>query len=273
MLLGVWTMTWGVGLVTGSLAGAAVQWLARAVEMLQEVEEQKSRFIATVSHELRTPLTAILGSTRTLLDRRSSLDTEQCTAFLEMIDRQATRQLRLVEDVLTFSAGMADAARPEPEIVDAAAHVSDTLAALHLTADIDVRSEAVVRVDPGHLRQMLTNLLANADTYGEPPLRVRVDVCGDHGVIGVIDHGPGLPGGLDGGLAEPFVQGDSGDRRVSTGVGLGLTICRDLAAANHGTLEYSGPPDDSPTFTIRLPLTSRRTGAAALSSGRAPAAG
>ena len=134
----------------------------------------------------------------------------------------------------------------------------ETVAPLQFDVRVDVRAEAVVLVDPGHLQQMLTNLLTNAHKYGAQPIEVRVDATGARCSIDVIDHGPGLPGGLEGGLAEPFVQGDSGDNRVSSGVGLGLTICRDLAAANRGTFEYLDLPGRGAAFRLQLPLTSGR---------------
>jgi two-component system OmpR family sensor kinase len=120
--------------------------------------------------------------------------------------------------------------------------------------EVDVDRSVTVHADPDHLEQVVSNLLVNGHRYGAPPFGVRTGQGEGRGWIEVVDHGPGLPGGLDGGLLEPFVQGDSGDRRVSSGVGLGLTICRDLVAANGGDLTYVDTPGGGATFRITLPL-------------------
>lgn len=71
--------------------------------------------------------------------------------------------------------------------------------------------------------------------------------------IEVIDHGTGIAGGLDERLLEPFVQGHSGDRRSSVGVGLGLTLCHDLLELNHGSLEYEPTAGGGATLQVTLP--------------------
>lgn len=251
---GVWLVTWGSVTVTGLVAGAAVEWLRHAVDLLRDVDEHKTRFIGTISHELRTPLTAILGATQTLDRQFSRLTEEQRGQFLDMIERQATRQLRLVNDVLVMTTQMAGASPPRRESVDVAALVESTLEALPFPVTVTMGSSERVIVDVGHFQQVLENLLVNADRYGEGPIEVTSSGADpDMVTVAVVDHGAGLPGGIEGGLLEPFVQGDSGDRRVSSGVGLGLTICRDLVAANGGRLEYADTPGGGATFRLLLP--------------------
>lgn len=252
---GVWAVTWGAALVTGLLASAAVVWLEDAVELLQHADDHKTQFIGTVSHELRTPLTAILGATETLQRRWEQLSDEERKHFISLIDRQAARQLRLVDDVLAFSANAVGTAPPQPARVALRALVDDVVEAVAMPVTVRVADHLAVRADPDHVEQVLTNLLVNAERYGEPPVEVRAGAAADTCWIEVVDHGAGLAGGFEGGLLDPFVQGDSGDRRESSGVGLGLTICRDLMASNGGELLYEDTHGGGATFRVVLPLS------------------
>lgn len=250
--VGLWVLTWGTAIVAGLLAGTAVEWLRQGVELLRDVDEHKTRFIATTSHELRTPLTAILGSTETLRHRWALLGDAERQQFIAVIDRQANRQLRLVNDVLLMSTLMAGVAPPIQRRVDVAELVASTVESLQFTVGQDIEGSRTAMVDPDHLQQVLENLLVNADRYGEQPLIVRARDDGDEVCLEVVDHGSGLPGGFGTGLLEPFVQGDSGDRRTSSGVGLGLTICRELVAANGGRMDYAATPGGGATIRIHL---------------------
>ncbi len=252
-LLGVLTVTWGAAGVTGLLAGAAVAWLEQAVAQVQLADGHRSRFVATVSHELRTPLAAILGSTETLRQRWELLSPEQRWQLVEVIDRQAGRQLRLVNDVLAVTTAMARSAPPEPTRTRVDDVLQEVAAEMGFAVRVEVSTPVHALVDPTHLQQMIENLLVNAHRYGVPPIELGAHRAGAEVVVEVVDHGDGLAGGLDGGLLEPFVQGDSGDRRSSAGVGLGLTICRDLAVANNGSLDYVDTPGGGATFRLHLP--------------------
>lgn len=249
----IWVLTWGTAVVGGLLVGAAVEWLRQVVGHLEEANEHKIRFVAIVSHELRTPLTAIIGFSETLQREWDRLGEESRRRFLAVIEHQAERQLRLVEDLLTVSTLMRGSVVARPEPVDVEGPIRGVVEALPFDVAIEVADGLVAMVDPDHLERVLDNLLVNADRYGEPPLVVRATPC-DEGVrIDVVDHGTGISGGLGGGLLEPFVQGDSGDGRRSAGVGLGLTLCRDLLALNRGSLEYEETPGGGATIRVILP--------------------
>lgn len=252
-VVGLWVLTWGPAVVTSMLVGALVEWLQQSADRLRDADEHRTRFVATVSHELRTPLAAIMGSTETLQRHWDRLDAEQRWEIVEVIHRQAGRQLRLVNDVLAVTTRMAEAAPPAPEDVRLADVVERTAAEMKFPVVVDCGPDLHALVDPDHLRQIVENLLVNADRYGEPPVELRARADGESVVVAVVDHGPGLPGGLDSGLLEPFRQGDAGDQRSSAGVGLGLTICRDLVVANRGQLTYSDTPGGGATLHVVLP--------------------
>ena len=250
---GMWALTWGAAMVTGLLAGAAVEWLRGVVALVKEADELKTRFVAVVSHELRTPLTAILGFTETLQHGWHHLDEGQRRRFMTVIDRQAQRQLRLVDDLLTMSTLTAESVTPATAAVDVASALERVVETLPFDVEVQAEHPSEARVDPVHLEQILENLLINADRYGEPPIVARARPGGDQVCIEVIDHGPGIEGGFDSDVLEPFTQGDSGDRRRSSGVGLGLTICRELVEANRGCMEYHDADGQGATVRVYLP--------------------
>ena len=251
---GVWVVTWGPIVLTGMLAGAAVEFLTQRAERLREADGHRTRFVATVSHELRTPLAAILGSTETLQQHWDRLDRDQRAELIQVIHRHAGRQLRLVNDVLAVTTSRAEGGAPSTDEVHLGEVLQQAAAAMQFPVRVELEEDVVVRADRDHVSQVVENLLVNADRYGAPPVELRARVGDGHGLVEVVDHGSGLDGGLEGGLLEPFTQGDAGDRRSSAGVGLGLTICRDLVASNNGRLEYAETTGGGATFRILLPL-------------------
>lgn len=249
----IWAITWGTAIIAGLVVGAAVEWLRQLVGRLEEAAEYKTRFVATVSHELRTPLTSIIGFSRTLQRDWDRFDEDERRRFIAVIDRQAGRQLRLVEDVMTLATLLRGTLTAQPAQVEVTRLIPEMVEPLPFPVEVDIREPATATVDPHHLERILHNLLVNADRYGEPPLIVRVAPSARGTVIDVIDHGAGISGGLDDRLLEAFVQGDSGDRRSSVGVGLGLTLCRDLLQLNQGRLEYLDTIGGGATFRVTLP--------------------
>ena len=249
----IWGMTWGTAIIAGLVVGAAVEWLRQLVGRLEEADEHKTRFVATVSHELRTPLTAIIGFSQILQREWNRFDEDERRRYIAVIHRQAGRQLRLVEDVMTLATLMRGTLTAQPAQVDLAQLVPELVELLPFPVEVAIPEPATATVDPHHLERILENLLVNADRYGEPPLAVRVAPTAGGIRIAVVDHGAGISGGLDERLLEPFVQGDSGDRRSSVGVGLGLTLCRDLLELNHGRLAYEDTPGGGATLLVTLP--------------------
>lgn len=249
----VWVVTWGSAAVAGVVIGAAVAWLQEFVARLEAADEHKTRFVATVSHELRTPLTAIIGFSETLQRDWDRLGEADRRRYIGVIGRQAARQFRLVEDVLTMATLMEGSITPRPERIELRGLVTQLTEALPFDVEVEVPASITAVADPDHLERVLENLLVNADRYGAPPLTVRAASSDDGVWIDVVDHGAGIVGGFEGGVLEPFVQGDGGDRRTSVGVGLGLTLCRDLLALNGGRLEYAETPGGGATLRVVVP--------------------
>jgi signal transduction histidine kinase len=230
--------------------------LVDANSRLVEAGRIKDDFLAVVSHELRTPLTVIMG----MADMASEETSPDSGArqYLDRIDHNARRMGDLVEDLLLTAQIDAGKLETRPQTVPLKAALEGLAADLNKTVngdiDVDVATGDNVLVDPSHLERMISNLVTNAEKYGSPPIRIQARIEDRQAVIQVIDSGPGVPEHQVPALFERFEQGTSGRRRTSSGVGLGLSIVRELAEINGGSARYVDT--SSPIFEIRLPSSS-----------------
>jgi signal transduction histidine kinase/integral membrane sensor domain MASE1 len=228
----------------------------------------KDEFLATLSHELRTPLNAIVGWTRVLLD--SPPDETTTRNALEVIDRNARLQARLIDDILDVSriivGGLVLNIRP----VDFASLTSAALDAVRPAATArNIRIEVDVAPDlegcagdVDRLQQIVWNLLANAVKFTEPGGRVGLEVFreGDQIAIRVRDTGIGIDPAALPRVFERFWQADASLSRRHGGVGLGLAIVRHLAELHGGSVEAASEgAGTGATFTVRLPLSAQET--------------
>jgi PAS domain S-box-containing protein len=245
----------------GSAAGRAgyAVVVARDVTAQRELELAKQDFVATVSHELRTPLTPIKGWLSLLLRDDYAPPPEQLREIHAQLLDQAGSLERLVEDLLTVSRmdrGHFDV-RPEP--VDAGAVVAQARRDLAAASKRDVRVDAApgtaALADPARLRQVIANLLSNADKYTEPALPVDVTAASSGGEvrITVSDRGPGVPPPLREAVFEPFRRLGSPLTRETRGTGLGLHIARSLVLAMHGRIWVEDTPGGGATFVVVVP--------------------
>ena len=138
-------------------------------------------------------------------------------------------------------------ARPAPLAVAALAAQVASDAALDDVL-VEGSDDVVALVDPDHLSQILWNLLSNGHRHGAPPVRVVVDSRDGHAVVEVRDAGDGVEAALHDRLFQRFGRG-----RASRGMGIGLSISRDLARVNGGELTYT-QGDDGHAFVVELPL-------------------
>lgn len=241
--------------------------LANAHENSVRAEATKTRFLAAVSHELRTPLNIISGQTTLLTEGVYGELTEKAKDALTRITR-AERQLRqAVDSVLTFSRLELGEMSYNIEAVPLGAVVrqavdatSSQASAKSLTIDVgDFRDEDVVRVDRDKLTQIVVALLSNAIKFTNSGGRICVDVArraevSDFLFLRVSDTGVGIPSDLIPHLFEPFLQESSGTARAYDGLGLGLTIVRDLARGMGGEIRVRSKPGEGSVFTVTLPL-------------------
>jgi len=208
---------------------------------MAEVLQSKDAFLASVSHEIRTPLTGILGFAQMLDAKEENLDDADRELMVSLIVQQAQEVASLVEDLLV----MARTEMGQIEIVEATVDVDVELrhtlkAGGPSTVDVVIRSQvgsSLALGDPLRIRQILRNLLTNAERYGGS--NVHVTITTDHGrvVVAVADDGLGLPTGEWERIFEPYHRAHESLGRPGS-IGIGLAISRQLAELMGGTLDY-----------------------------------
>lgn len=228
----------------------------------ESANRMKDEFLATVSHELRTPLTAILGWARILRD--SNYDRVRVTKGVEIIERNARAQVRIVEDILDISRIITGKVKLELVPIDPRLVIEAAVSTLESTAGAG-GVELQVRMDPElgsvlgdgeRLQQVLWNLLSNAIKFtpGGGKVEVVARREGEALEIAVRDTGRGIAPGFLPHVFERFRQDDTSSTRSIGGLGLGLAIVRQLVELHRGTVTAdSDGHGRGSTFTVHLP--------------------
>lgn len=233
----------------------------------REVERLKDEFLASVSHELRTPLTSILGYAEALnAGDFGQLGADQ-SEFVAVIERNAHRLTRLVDDLLLTARIESHALELNYEDVDVAALVADC--AQSVTPYAESRGVQLVldtepltlRADTLRLSQLLTNLLSNGVKFTPDGGTVTVRTSSEDGagVIEVEDNGMGIPADEQGKLFERFFRTSTAHRRSIEGTGLGLVIAKAIAERHGGRIEFESQVGEGTTFRVELPLQAEVT--------------
>jgi len=261
-------------------AAAALAEAGDARMMAEHANNAKTVFLRAMSHELRTPLNAISGYTEILeLGIRGVVNPEQ-TKDLGRIKRAAAYLLRLINDILTIA--RLEGARPlhvvsiavNPVLaeVEGLCALQAKAKGLTLTAALCER-EIFVAADAERFQQILLNLITNAIKFTgkDGSIGITCDEDADMVRVRVTDTGVGVRLLDIDRVFEPFVQVD---RHLTTatqqGVGLGLSISRDLARAMHGDLTLQSAEGVGSTFTLTLPIASETSLASPIASSTKP---
>ncbi|HTH74291.1 MAG TPA: response regulator [Trinickia sp.] len=229
----------------------------------ERASRMKDEFVATLSHELRTPLNAIVGWTQFLL--RDASVSESLRKGLDVIDRNARAQARMVDDLLDFSRILAGKLRLDTERVDLADIVEYVIRSVEPAAqakDIRIASAldaaGAVLGDPSRLQQIVWNLLSNAVKFtGKGGLvEVALRRVGGEVELTVVDNGQGITPEFLPHVFERFCQEDAGIARQHGGLGLGLSIARQLVELHGGRIAArSGGVGCGAAFVVTLPAT------------------
>jgi len=243
--------------------------LLAAAQAAQKQAEQANRlkdeFLATASHELRTPLTAVVGWSRLL--RTGKLDAENSARALESIERNATLQTKLIDDLLDVSRIITGKLTLDRRPLEIAHVVSDAVNTVRPAADakniaietsFDAEAEPVLG-DANRLQQVVWNLLSNAVKF--TPKNGRIEVAlqrvNSEVQVSVGDSGEGISSEFLPYVFDRFSQGDGKTTRPHSGLGLGLAIVRQLVELHGGTVKaHSDGPGRGATFKLRLPVLS-----------------
>lgn len=223
------------------------------LESERRLSRAREEFIANASHELRTPLTGITGLALILAEDPSIDGNDHVSELLHLIISESNDLARMVEDLLTTARLDAGALQFDFDDVAIEEVVRDVVDPL-IKSGASIRSNcetAHIRADGLRSRQVLRNLLSNAQKYGGPNIEVIGRVDGRTYRCDVIDDGEGVPGALADRIFERFVhRGRSG---VNDSVGLGLAIVHALALGMGGSVTYSRS-NGRTVFSVRLPL-------------------
>lgn len=261
----------GIGLLVALIiipvySATLIKKLTEAKAQAEAASEAKSRFLAIVSHELRTPLNVVIGTADVLADMR--LGREQA-AMVQTIRRSGTALLSLIESVLDFSKIEAGRTAVNRVPFDIHVHLAELVDSftfqarqkdLTLSAWISPEVPATITGDWSHLRQVLTNLLANAIKFTEAggvtlTVSPQSHEDGTALVLAVTDTGVGIAPEHRERIFEGFAQADESIARRYGGTGLGLAIARQLIELMDGRIELESTLGAGSTFRVFLPLS------------------
>ncbi|HEY7296799.1 MAG TPA: ATP-binding protein [Xanthobacteraceae bacterium] len=235
---------------------------------LRRVEEMRADFVANASHELRTPLAALSGFIETLRGPARD-DPSARDRFLAIMQAQATRMARLIDDLLSLSRIELNAhLRPDKavDLVPIIRQVVDGLQMLASDRGVDVQTNVppgrlLVLGDRDELLRAIENLVENALKYAASGKRVEIWLTVAEGVdataearIAVKDYGPGIPPEHLPRLTERFYRVDVAESRAQGGTGLGLALVKHILNRHGGRLSIESAVGQGATFTAHLPL-------------------
>jgi PAS domain S-box-containing protein len=234
-----------------------------AEEQLRQADQRKNEFLAILAHELRNPLAPLRNGLHILKLRPDADPTVSQT--VNMMDRQMTHLVRLVDDLLDVSRitrGKLELRQRKALLSEILDHAVESVRAFiesrrhELTVEIRAQN-LLVDGDPDRLAQVFSNLLSNAAKYTEAGghITLSLDHENDEAVVAVQDNGVGIPPHALERVFDMFSQVRSGQVRGAEGLGIGLSLVRTLVQMHSGTVcAFSDGPGRGARFTVRLPL-------------------
>lgn len=256
-------------LVSLNIAEVELKKSGSLIEKLRFLDERKNIFISTINHELRTPLTSIIGYVSLLRESVNTTLSTQGEHILDVIDRNSTMLLDIVEETLTLSSLESSSQDLEKEAVDVATIISDAILALTPAAlgsntvfvvDIEENLDTKIYANTTTMLQAISNILSNALKFsnGESEVRIKVSQRYDEKnikfiQISVTDHGIGIPETQLNEIFTTFYRAPNAISKGIPGTGLGLAITLRIIELHQGTIKVESKVDIGSTFTLELP--------------------
>lgn len=243
--------------------------LESRIDELHALDVAKSDFVASVSHELRTPLTSIHGYTELLADGEAGPLAPAQQRAVAVIDRNSTRLLRLIDDLLTvfsIDRGTFELVMRPVDLSGTAIAVAEAVGPAITAAGLELRvttppGPATVTADAGQIERVLLNLVNNSVKFspGGGTVTITVERHRDGGVdLVVADTGLGISPADQARLFQRFARGGTARDRAIGGTGLGLAISKDIVARHGGRIELRSSPGDGTVVTVSLPADPAR---------------
>ncbi|MDQ6662482.1 MAG: HAMP domain-containing histidine kinase [Chloroflexota bacterium] len=236
-----------------------------SLDMAAHEKQLKENFLSMASHELKTPMTTIVGQVQLLMRRLSKLEKSSELTFmrtaLESIDGQTRRLNGIVNELLDLQnirfgkvelnlqpCNLVDLSR---EVIEEQQHLSGRPIQLDMSS-----LEVMLYADAYRLKQVIVNLVNNAIKYSPEESLVKVFVGQQQniGILEVSNLGSGIPGEQQARIFEPFYRAPDVQLTSKSGIGLGLTICKDIVERHGGRIWCRSYPEKGSTFIVELPL-------------------
>jgi signal transduction histidine kinase len=238
----------------------------RLEEKLREADKRKDVFLATVAHELKHPLAPIRNVLEVL--QLKDLPDKELRWARGVIDRQVKHLARLVDDLLDVSRIVRGDIQLRRESLPVSGIIADAVELCHPLVEAQRHQLTVsyppdplfIEGDPTRLTQVIGNLLDNAVKYTPPGghIAVSAERSGEAVLVTVRDDGIGIPASMLGRVFEPFARSDDARTRAAGGMGIGLSVVRDLVELHGGDITArSAGPDRGCEFRVLLPLARR----------------
>jgi PAS domain S-box-containing protein len=268
--LGAFSPEHAATLTTAATMVAVAVENARLLEREREARDravdavrQRDEFLATAAHELKTPLTSVRGASQLALRRIErdaaagrAPDAATTARHFQLVDDQASRLDRLIAQLLDVARLERGALALSPVQTDVSRLVEEMVATLrdsgrtNLVAHVQPGVHAVI--DPLRIEQVLGNLLENASKYGGAgEIEVVLRTQGDHILLSVRDHGPGIPEEHRDRIFDRYYQAHADEHR--SGLGLGLHVTRQIVELHGGSIAVEQPPGGGARFVVTLP--------------------
>lgn len=235
----------------------------RMLSHRQALDRVKDTVIANVSHEFRTPMTGIRGYLELLQEGGLGPVPEPVAQAISVIDRNAVRLQRLIEDILAFSAAEAERERTGCPVVDLAGVVEACLESVRPQLEVKQlelrtqlhRARPWVKADPGHLERIVTNLMTNAIKFTPDGGGVTVRLNGENDVVhlSVSDTGIGIPEAEQAMVFDRFFRSSLSMTKEIQGVGMGLALTKALVERHDGEVTVSSIEGAGTTAVVTFP--------------------